>query len=298
MIRKAVLLAETVPDAWLAISRVYRKLERYDEELQALQVFATTNPRNNEVNARIGELMLKKGDTEAALEKLETAGASAADDPAVLKALAQGYAQTGQYDKAIEALQRAGKAAPNDTLVRLRLVDLYRQTGQTEKLLEEYKGLVEMGRDNRTLLGYAKLLFENKKFEEAGSAIEDIRATQPDNRDALMLLGAVLRAQQKHPEAIKVYEEISFIDPTDGSALFERAETHLENGQPYWAEAFYKRTLQRNPKHALAELGLARVAKLQRNRDAYRLHISRASALAPDDPAIQQEREADLQQAW
>ncbi len=99
-----------------------------------------------------------------------------------------------------------------------------------------------------------------RNSREAQNALEDLRATRPDYVPGLMLLCRVLRAQQKYLPAIDVYKEIGAIAPCCPEALFERAETHLENGQPYWAELFYQRTLKVNPRHAHAELGLARVA--------------------------------------
>jgi len=298
MLKQAMRLADTVPDAWLEISRVYRKLGQDGNELSALQVFVTTHPQHPEANARMGELMMRKGDVAGAMEKLQSTGRESSDDPAVLKALAQGYALTGKNDDAIAALERARKAAPEDTSVRMRLVDIYRSMGLNRKALEEYRGLAEIRRDNATLLVYATLLYENKRIVEADSVIQTIRATQPDNIEALMLLGDVLRAQDKLTDAIEVYQEISFIDPKYIPAIYERAETHLDNGQPHWAESFYKRTLERSPKFARAELGLARVAKLRRDRAAYDIHASRAYALAPHDPAIQQEYEASVRKEW
>lgn len=281
-----------------ALAAVYGKLARPDDELAALQVCISSNPQDAQATARIGELMLRKGNTGEAIEKLEAAGKAASADPAVLKALAQGYAATGKPDSAIAVLQRAEAGAPKDIAVRERLVELLRRTGRTDTLLSEYKKMLDLRRDTVTLTEYASLLFENKKFAEAQNALEDLRATRPDYVPGLMLLCRVLRAQQKYLPAIDVYKEIGAIAPSYQEALFERAETHLENGQPYWAELFYQRTLKVNPRHAHAELGLARVAKLRRNRSAYMLHVNRARNLAQEDPAIEQEYAEGKKEAW
>jgi tetratricopeptide (TPR) repeat protein len=298
LLKKAALLADTVPEAWLKIAQVYRKLGQYDEELLTLQVYVSADTADAAANARIGELMLRKGDAGGALVQLEAAEKSASNDPAVLKALAQGYASTGRTGEAIAVLARAKAGAPGDISIRERLIELYRKQGATDSVLQEYRQLLDVRRDTATLIIYAALLYQNGKFEEARNAIEDLRAIAPDNIRGLMLLGRVLRAQQKCAEAVEVYKEISFIDASYADALFERAETHLACGQPHWAEAFYQRTLKARPNFAAASLGLARVAKLRRNRSAYKSYVARAYKLAPDDPAVAQEYAESLKPLW
>jgi predicted Zn-dependent protease len=298
LLKKAAELADTVPEAWKALAAVYGKLGKTDDELAALQVYCSADPLDAKTNARIGELMLRKGKTGEAIEKLEAAGRSGSADPGVLKALAQGYAATGKTDSAIAVLRRAKTIAPGDISVRERLIDLLRKTGPADTLLNEYRMMLELRRDTVTLARYAGLLFDNGKFPEAQNALEDLRAIRPDYVPGLMLLCRVLRAQQKYQPAIDVYKEITEIDPLRQDALFERAETHLESGQPYWAELFYQRALRANPRYARAELGLARVAKLRRDYGAYMLHVNRARKLAPEDPAIEQEYAEGNKGGW
>jgi tetratricopeptide (TPR) repeat protein len=297
LVKKAAALADTAPEAWKALADIYRQLGRNDDELKALQVYCSLEPQNAEANTRRGELMLRKGKTDEAIEKLQAAEKIAAD-PSVLKALSQGYAAAGKIDSAIAVLERAKTIAPNDVAVHQRLIDLYRKKGQTDKVLDEYKMLLELQRDTTTLVAYAGLLYENGKFSEAQNTIEDLRAIKPDHVRGLMLLGRILRAQQKYVPAIDVYKEIAQIDPSNADALFERAETHLENGQPYWADLFYQRALKANPRNARAELGLAKVAKLRRNFSAYTLHVNRARKMSPDDPDIEQEFESGRNAPW
>jgi tetratricopeptide (TPR) repeat protein len=298
LLKKAAELADTVPEAWKALAAVYEKLARPDDELAALQICSSADPLDAKVNTRIGVIMLQKGNAGGAIEKLEAAENVASTDPALLKALAQGYAATGKLDTAVALLRRAKASAPKDLAIRERLIELLRKTGPTDSLLGEYKMMLDVKRDTLTLTTYAGLLFKYGKPAEAKNALEDLRSTRPDYVPGLLLLCRVLRAQQNYADAIEVYKEISTIAPLCLDALFERAETHLEGGQPYWAELFYVRTLKANPRHARAELGLARVAKLRRNFSAYTLHVNRARALAPKDPAIEQEYTIAKKGAW
>jgi tetratricopeptide (TPR) repeat protein len=297
LLKKAISIADTVPETWLEIARVYRKLDRPDDELAALRVFIASRPQDPEANARIGEVMLRKGKTDEAVERLEAAEKAGSDDPQVLSALAKGYMRSGKQAEAMAALERAKQGAPNDVVIRQRLIDLYQAAGQKEKVLSELKELLTLQHDTPTLLIYARCAYAAGEYADAANAIEDIRATDPQNIEALMLLGKVLRAQHDYPAAIEIYKEVSFIDASYDTALFERAEAHFESSQPLWAELFYTRTLKKNPKYAQALLGLAKVAKLRTRYDEYRQFAQRAHALAPDDPVIGQEYELSMQDA-
>jgi len=297
MLKKAVSLADTIPEAWLEISRLYRKLNKPDEELAALQVFITSNPQNPEANARIGELMMQQGKTAEAMQKLESAGASHTADPQLLKAIAQGYSRSGKIKDAIEALQKAKKSAPDDVRIHEMLIECYQKSNDQAAVRSETKEMLTLRKDPPTLLNYARLCYAAGEFAEATNAIEDIRATDPTNIDALMLLGLVLRAQSRYDEAIQLYQEIMMIDPSYYPALYERAQAHMENKQTLWAETFYNRTLRLDKHHARSLLGLGKIALLKKEYDVYRRQVTFAYKMDPADTLIQREYEASKQLA-
>lgn len=291
LLRKSIELADTISEAWLAIAGVYRQLEKPEDEAAALRVFCAAQPQHPQANARLGELMLSRGQTGEALERLENAQRSGSDDPGMLIALARGYARTGRTTEAIQALEQARQRSPADIEIHTRLIELYQSAGDTTKVIEGLKHLLEIKRDNSTLLTYARCLYAAGSLPEAADAIENIRATDPQNIPALMLLARILRAQQNYETAVDVYKEVSYIDATNPDALFERAETHVENSQPHWAELFYTRALKEQPRNARAVLGLAKVAKLRRQQPLYLQHLRKAYSMAPEDSAVSAEYE-------
>ena len=56
-----------------------------------------------------------------------------------------------------------------------------------------------------------------------------------------------------------------------------------------WAETFYTRVLRADPKFALAELGLAKIAKIRKNDAAYKEHLEKARKLEPENKLILEE---------
>jgi Tfp pilus assembly protein PilF len=132
-------------------------------------------------------------------------------------------------------------------------------------------------------------LYDDGKFKEAQDAVEDIKATDPENIEALMVLARSQRGQKKFDPAVETYKEISYINPNYAPALCERADVHLQQNKPQWAKTFYDRALRSDPNYAPAYLGLARLAKTQKNNALYLQNIDKASQLAPDNAEIRQE---------
>jgi Tfp pilus assembly protein PilF len=71
--------------------------------------------------------------------------------------------------------------------------------------------------------------------------------------------------------------------------MYERAEVYLNQSKLPWAKTFYERALKADPNYALAELGLAKLAKVQKNMADYQLHLDKALKMDPTNKEIQEE---------
>jgi tetratricopeptide (TPR) repeat protein len=151
--------------------------------------------------------------------------------------------------------------------------------------------LAEKKHENPLLIRYAEALFLTGAYDTAENTIKDITATDPENIDALMLFGHIKSAQGKQDTALETYKEISFINPGFAPAMFERAEIYLGQSKLLWAEMFYNRALKADSAFAPAELGLAKISKIRKDDETYKLHLAKARKL---EPGIIQE--ADIKQ--
>ena len=289
LLRKASSLADTIPAMWLDLAQVYGKLGNEKEELAAYKKLVTMDPQNLEANKRLGIALMKGGVVSDAMVYLEMANTLSAKDPEILTMLATGYIKTNRAKDAIDVLQKAKALKSNDADIRMQLVDLYRKTGQDKKALDEMKQLIEIKRDNKIMIMYAQGLVTDGKYKDAEEVIENIKATDPENIDALMVLGDAQRLDRKYDPAIETYKEISYINPNYAPALFQRAEVHMLQNKYQWAKTFYERALRADPKFALAELGLAKVAKATKNQDAYMEHLDKAMKIDPNNEEIKEE---------
>ncbi len=289
LLKKASTIADTIPAMWIEMAQVYNKLGNDRGELDAYKKLITLDPQNLDANKRLGVLLMKGGSVSDAMVYLEMANTLSPKDPDVLTLLGIGYIKTNRPKDAVDVLVKAKTLKPQDTDIRLQLVDLYKKTDQNKKAIEEMKDLIAIKRDNKTLMSYAQSLYDDGRFKEAQDAVEDIKATDPENIEALMILARAQRGQKKLDSAVETYKEISYINPNYAPALCERAEVHMQQNKPQWAKTFFERALRADANYALAYLGLARLAKQQKNTALYQQNLDKAMQLDPNNAEIKEE---------
>ena len=151
---------------------------------------------------------------------------------------------------------------------------------------EVIKQLIQLKKDNKYRSLYAEDLMNQQRYYEALAVAGEIEKSDPMNTDRLMFKGRIQGLQNKLDEAIETFKMVSFINENFAPAHYERGEIYRKQGNFDRAEAFFRKALQANPKYALAELGLARIAKEQKKTGEYQDHLNRAKALDPDNKEI------------
>jgi tetratricopeptide (TPR) repeat protein len=289
LLKKAVALADTIPAAWSEIGKIKRLQGKTDEALDAYRNVLRLDHGNLDAKIAMGSLLTEKGSIDDAIKYLELAHKQAPDSVEPMELLATDYTRSGKPKQAVEVLLKLKELKPKELAVRKQLVDAYQSSGQDQKAFEEVQGVLELERDRESLFPYAKMLAKMGKYDEAVAALEEILGAMPDDLEAMMELASVYRQQKKFDEAVSVYKDICTIDPKYAPALYERAGVHLEQGKVKWAQMFYQRALTADPQMALAEVGLAEVALLFNKKDSCDILLSKAEAMAPDDPIVKKE---------
>jgi len=289
MLKKAAQLADTIPAVWLELASVHGKLGNDDEELNAYKQYIKFQPQDLQANKRLGILLMAKGKTTESMVYLETANAVSGNDADVMAALAEGYIKTKRDKEAVDLMMKVKALKGSDPEIRWKIFELQRKLGRIKEAEQEIKELIAIKRDNKYMQAYAQMMIEAGKTREAENAVEDILATDAENLSALMLKATLQRAQKKYNDAVETYKEISYIDPNNVEALYERAETYMNMSKPQWAETFYQRALRIDANHALSMLGMAKLAKTRKDQAKYMEYLQKAYSLNPNDKQIQDE---------
>jgi tetratricopeptide (TPR) repeat protein len=290
-LEKCAAITDTIARVWLELGSLYGKMSRDQDMLRAYRKFIEIDPENAEATGKIGEVLLSRNMIDDAMVFLEMANSLKADDPKIMTLLARGYIMTNRKREGaglLEKVVRNTKGTVDDEL-RIVLADFYIESSDYVKAVEELKTIISKKKDTAVMIKYAKVLIEMQRYSDASMVLQEIKTKEPENLDALMMLGKIKVAQKKYDDAVETYKEILYIDQNHAPALCERANVYMLQGKTQWAQTFYDRALKANPKYALTYLGLARIAKKDKDYAVYQDYLEKARKLDPHDKDIQDE---------
>jgi tetratricopeptide (TPR) repeat protein len=230
------------------------------------------------VDTRIAEgtRALSAGDPDRAFQLATAYLKQHPDDPRARVLLARVHIDGGDLDAAYKELRRALAADP-------RNVDaLYYQGLVTARLSQsQFQRLETMAPGSPRL---HQLLAESLEAQDRRQAAEleyeAALATRPELLEALLGLAKLKRIRLDCEEAIALYEKAEVVRPTfDGAYGFAVCQSVLQNDKE--AIAHFEQAIQRDPRAAVAWVGLGTsLNKLRRPADAI-VKLQRAIALEP-----------------
>lgn len=106
----------------------------------------------------------------------------------------------------IASLEASAREKPGDIPTRLALADAYDEVGRASDAAEQYRAVLVLDAENVPALnGLGLLLFRSGSMDGALVASERVLALRPRDADALFLKGLVLYRQDKHADAVRVW---------------------------------------------------------------------------------------------
>lgn len=202
----------------------------------------------------------QKGDSKAALIQLKNAASTSPEDAEVRLQLANLHNEMGDFVSAEKESRKAISLGLASARAMPELARALQAQGQDQKLLDEVR--IDAAKPDPALLVYrgeaelalkafakAKASFEQalaleptrsdaligmarqamlQNDTEAGNRYADLAVEKnPNNVDALMFKGALLRAQNKPADALAQYDKVLALRPQHRSAHIEKANVEL-----------------------------------------------------------------------
>ncbi|MBO7083411.1 MAG: tetratricopeptide repeat protein [Bacteroidales bacterium] len=181
------------------LSEQYVKAGRVDDGFAMIKQAAELDPENKWYQMRLAMFYrtMQQFDEYAAIyEKLT---AKYPDDVEMLSDLIDAYLITENYDKAIEKLNLLEKQAGISAMVSEQKVEIYKRQGNTKKVISELERLI---------------------------------AENPESTRYYNMLAKVYMENKKEKEAIKLYNQIKAIDPTDPYINISLLEYYEKSNEP------------------------------------------------------------------
>ena len=156
------------------------------------------------------------------------------------------------YDTAIDALERARALGVErlDLLEYLALAS--RDVGRTDAAVEYFREAINLGDESVHRIALAELLIRERRYDEADRLLRTVVSETDDPtlvQDALLSLGESLRAQNRHREALRVYEETLEVNESSAEAHYGIGEVYLAQGEPDRARFEWREAVRLNPNH-------------------------------------------------
>jgi Flp pilus assembly protein TadD len=102
------------------------------------------------------------------------------------------------------------------------------------------------------LKGLAMVAYKQNRLEEATQTLEEALELYPEDVEALLTYGEVLRSRGLIEEALIPLAHAEIVEPDNAIVLQELAITHDANGKPREANAYYIRALLLSPRSSSA----------------------------------------------
>lgn len=285
-------LRPDVPAFALQIGDILRAAGRFDEALAAYARAASFSASTTPLT-RQGDLYLRLGQADRALDAYEAALALAPGDADALLGLAQAYALRGggvdqaDFANAETRIRRAAQLAPDNVNVTLALGDLYTAYGRHGDAADQYRQALAAQPDN--ILAQDRLasaLLADGQLEEALQ--EQLRrlALKPGDRGALLGLAITYRALARPDDAEAAYRQLLEQSPNDPAVLIALGDLNLEQGLAAEAMPFYQQALVHSSDPLLSAQATDQMGKAHLRLGQIDQALGAAETLLAEQPAL------------
>ena len=254
----AAALAELVTEGGDQITDMVTRIDRYmrqklyvlamDESFHAIELTPTYLP----VHLRVAQILMEEGQIQAAITKYNM--------------IANSFLARNETGRAAEILNEVIAIAPTDTGLRTSLIDLLEKEQRWPEVLEQYINLADAYNQ------LADMEQSRATYQEAMRLAQRINAEPAKRGEIMHRMADIDLSRLDMRQALRTYEQIRTIDPTD-----ERARRAL-------VDLNYRLN---NPVDAVKELdGLLRVFAQQKRGDQIVGILEELVTRMPNDMAL------------
>lgn len=239
----------------LAIEKRYAELlllTGHDADAQKLtDEILKADPKDLEGLIYRSALQLRQGKPSDAIQGLQTAIKSDANNAFAHYMLGQAYRANGESDRAIPELKESVRLNPRLMLAQRSLAELAITKGDLVTLSSTADAMIQnMPFAPDGYLNRAIVELNRKDFKNGEADLQKAVQVAPNDPRAYEQLGMVRAAQKKLPDAQKFFEQALTVAPGDDRALKLLVATFMAQKQPDKAMARVKEQIGKSPNTA------------------------------------------------
>lgn len=278
-------VTRAVPDylpAWNLRARVAVEEKRYNEAIAALEHVLRDDPMNFDAQLVQAEALIGKDEVAEAITALEKLTGVYENVPAVKYQLARAYLRGNRPRDAITALNDALKINPEYAEASLLLGEAHLRNNDPRSVVGPMLAFLKKHpRSSSARLLLAQAERAQGRMDEAVAVLREENPFAPSAPEH-MLLGMILRQQNKPLEARQAFEEALAVDPQNLLATFHLAELDVLEGNIAAAQERADQLIEKRPDMAGAYFVRGRVLSAREDWDGAKAALNKALELDPD----------------
>jgi tetratricopeptide (TPR) repeat protein len=321
MMKKLVSLHPDVAEAWMLQAAIAQRLRNASELIGALDKvlmidennvraallklgvlqagtqtelqtfagqFSKANPGAKSFKIAYGRELLKREQSELALEQFLSILSTAPKDAQALNLTALVYHSLGDFKHSASYFERHLEVSPDDDQSRVYLASALHQLGRLDEASEMVKTIED---DADRFNSYRQIAMHIEETQGADEGIAYLQAIETQNQDQQIQLirdeGYMLTRDERPQEELALLDEQLFTFPESVLLRYQRALLYVElkNIEAHEKEMRILLELDSENAHYVNTLGYSLLLEDDRLDDAEVL-INKAHALKPDDPFI------------
>jgi len=233
----------------------------------------------------LGVVKLDEGNIEEAIKAFLNALRYDPRYSACYSNLGIAYELASDYQKARDSYRRALELNPRSLAALNSLADMSMRNGSAEEAIAMYKeSIATDALYVEPYLNIARFLMESKEFINAESYLRKVLAVEPDNTEALNMLGVITNLTNRSEEAVGHFQEALKQNVNESSVLSNLGTALRNTGDLKRAIIAFEKAYELNPQNVsiLNNLGLLYRETGQRSRAESQ--FKKAIEKIPDSP--------------
>lgn len=243
----------------------------------------------------IANLLSKEEDQEVARQVMDRLMEDHQDDPDALYAYAHVMSRLNDDEKSLQILEKVLELVPDNINASISYVSMLQKMDRTGEAVAWLEKAIENNTENNfnLRLYYARLLTDQKRFDDARRQFELLVSEAPNNVDVLYALGLLYLQNNRLDEAQVYFERLSGLGEQTSEANYYLGRIAEEKGELEKAIDWYQ-TLQDGNNYFDAQVRLALIYARQNNIEGAREHLHGIKATSQEQKNIIIQAEGEL----
>ncbi len=257
--KKAIKTDPKMTTAYVVLADYYSQRFDYLSAVRTLQKIQQIAPRSYEVWRGYAQVDLRRNNFKDSIQFAKKAIELYEADVETHVLLAEAQRGALQYTEALASANRAVELDSSNVAAQSLKARILASVQGVEAALEYSESLIRAYQQvPEYLVTKGEILFEEERYAQAVSALNEARSIDPTNKKATILLGKSLQAQGINQDSLKAFLDAAEMDPSDANPIFLAGLLYFQDSK--FAEAIrqFTRVLAINPRYPRAhyQLGL------------------------------------------